>query len=48
MPISIEMGKWLTKIKVEGSGLKRIKAIVLLMGLITLSTFVFLPLFNKI
>jgi hypothetical protein len=48
MPISIEMGKWLTKIKVEGNGLKRVKAILLLIWLITLSTFVFLPLFNKI
>jgi hypothetical protein len=48
MPINIEMGKWLTKIEVKGSGLKRIKAILLLMRLIILSTFVFLPLFNKI
>ncbi len=46
--MSIKMKKWLTKIKVEGSGLKGIKAILLMMGPITLSTFVFPPLFNKI
>lgn len=42
------MGKWLTKIKVEGSSLQGIKTILLPMGPIILSTFVFPPLLNKI